>query len=433
MSRVETKTNLMGSTTQEPRQGFAKEIRPALGEVQAASAAVVEAVAASKGALAIRKASHLQQALEIPMTLAWQVFRLATVRDPMDEAETVPGSRSVQRLVKSARAKGVRDEPLDALLNSVQRFEALIKEVAGDRKTFNSIVAGLNKDEDADSMLGVRRAAFRANSEIRGVSVRTRTASYLIHPSSEDSADVLSVVGVVDLCRLRGESSFVFTSTSLVGGDRKERNFGHTLEPRNLSSQGGTVLTEFCSASMRSIRSYISDDNRLVTELSPQDLGKRHAVSAFVAEIYRDGDQRYGTDTDPTFSVKMQITMPTTTGVIDLIVADGVFGPVLPSPRGIIAMHPRFIPFTADKIGVNPEIEILERPDVFYLGQSSKALSTPDIPRYPEVFEHVCGRVGWNPGVFHIFRCRVEYPVMGSSLIVEFDKPRLQQDATPQN
>ncbi len=415
---------MMESKPAEAGPAFERDVSPTLRAVQGACAAIVEATAAAKGAQAIRKASHLQKALDIPMTLAWQVFRLATVDDPITEAETVPGSRSVQRLVRSARQQGVRDEPLESLVDSVRRFEELVKEIAGDRKTFNSIASGLKPDDTTDSMLNIRRDAFRANSKIHGASVRTRMATYIVHPSSESMADVLGLVGVVDLYRLRAGRPFTFTSTSIVGTPQQGSSFGHTLDPPDLSDRGGTVLTEFCSDPIRSIRSYISDDNRLVTELSPEDLGKRHAVDAFVAEIYRDGDQRFATESDPMFSVKMQVTMPTVIGVVDIVLADGVFGKKNPILDATMTMHRRQLPFSADRIGVDPEIEVIERPDVLYLGQGSAVLKTPDIPRYPAMFEHVCKRAGWDPGVFHTFRCRVEYPVMGSSIAVGFRKPQ---------
>lgn len=414
---------MMESKPAEAGPAFERDVLPTLRAVQGACAAIVEATAAAKGARAIRKASHLQKALDIPMTLAWQVFRLATVDDPIAEAETVPGSRSVQRLVRSARQQGVRAEPLDSLVVSVKRFEELVKEIAGDRKTFNSIASGFKPDDGADSMLNIRRDAFRANSKIHGASVRTRMATYIVHPASETMADVLGLVGVVDLYRLRAGRPFTFTSTSINATAQRSPSFGHTLDPPDLSSQGGTVLTEFCSDPVRSIRSYLSSDNRLVTELSPEDLGKRHAVNAFVAEIYRNGDHRFATESDPMFSVKMQITMPTVIGVVDIVLADGVFGPKHKALQATMAMHRRQIPFTADRIGVDPEIEILERPGVHYLGKGPGVLDTPDIPRYPAMFEHVCKLAGWDPGVFHTFRCRVEHPVLGSSVAVTLEKP----------
>jgi hypothetical protein len=49
-----------------------------------------------------------------------------------------------------------------------------------------------------------------------------------------------------------------------------------------------------------------------------------------------------------------------------------------------------------------------------YLGEGLYAARTTVIPRYEELLTYVMGLTGWNPDEFHVFRCRVDYPLVSS-------------------
>jgi len=402
---------------------FEAEVLEAIGAIRTASAQVIEATAAATGGQPIRKASHLQRALGVPLTIAWQVFRMAAARDLLSEAQTVPGPRAVEGLIRAARDRGVRAEPLDALSEAVHRFERVVRESAGDRKTFNSIVAALAPEPEQETKLNARRSAYRANSQIRGVQVRTRHAAFIVHPSSPDAADVLSIVGAVDLCRLHGETPYQLACSISTDDDERILGLGHPLPAERSDRPGCTLLSEFCSQPLPTIHSVVTKDGKLVTEMSPDDLGRRHAVTAFIAEMYRSGTARYRKQPEPNFGVEMRVTTPIMTGIVDLIFAEGVFGPEMPAPTAAMAVHAQGASLTLSDLSRDREVQILERPDVLHLGTGSRVLATPDVPRLPEMFEHVCARIGWDPSGFHTYRCRVEYPVLPSSIVVGFALP----------
>ncbi len=45
------------------------------------------------------------------------------------------------------------------------------------------------------------------------------------------------------------------------------------------------------------------------------------------------------------------------------------------------------------------------------------------MPRYGEMAAYVFDRLGWDAEQFEVFRCRVEYPVMHSAVVVRFPLP----------
>ena len=63
------------------------------------------------------------------------------------------------------------------------------------------------------------------------------------------------------------------------------------------------------------------------------------------------------------------------------------------------------------------------RESIVYLGKGPSVLHTPEVPRYAEMVQYALDRSGWNASNFDVYRCRVEYPVMPSSVVVQFELP----------
>ena len=50
--------------------------------------------------------------------------------------------------------------------------------------------------------------------------------------------------------------------------------------------------------------------------------------------------------------------------------------------------------------------------------------STPDVPRYPELVRYALDRAGFDAEKFDVYRCRVEYPVMPSTVALTWELPK---------
>ncbi|MCL4199658.1 MAG: hypothetical protein KJZ69_19345 [Phycisphaerales bacterium] len=421
----------------EPQQRSPRldaEIHEVLETMRGACQGFIEAVAAATGGgRAIRRATDLQRALVIPGTLAWQVFRLAHADNLLAAADTVPGMKAVRRLVRAAEQKGVSPRSIETLTDSAERFEDLVREVAGSRRTFNSLLTGFNSEADWKDELHYRRAAFEANSHIWGTQVGTKLVTLVFHPSSEDRADMLAISGAVDVFRIRGDAPIEVCSTAAHSDARRPPpseaivSLGHPLASNDITAPGCTLLTKFGTQPLPRVQSRVDERGHLVVELETEDVGHRHAVTAFVAELYRPNVPRYAQEQEPTLGASVFIKAPIRTLIVDLIIAAGTHGPTWPTPRGYVVANPRGAPILFGGILNQHRKRILEHCHVVRLGQGAHVLDTADVPRYPEMFRHVCGQLGWNPDVFHAFRCRVEYPVMPSSVVVGYDLPARPQ------
>lgn len=403
--------------------------------VRDAAKEVIDATIVVNGGRPIRKAADLQRALGIPTTLAWQVYRVAHAENLLGEVENVPGLKAVRRLIRAGEEKGLRLDALARLERTVKQFEHLVREHAGNRRAFNSIVAGLAGAPDGEVELQHRRLAFQANSHIWGTQVGTRLVTLIAHPSDSSSSgahnllDVLTLMGTVDLCRLRGHAPYELSSSALADGSPLRNAdrivaLGHPLASNDVTTPGSTILTDFSSPQFPKISNYVDEDGRLVVELDPDDVGRQHAVTAFIAEMYRAAAGSFRSRDELEFSSTGDVRSPIARWIVDLVIADGAFGEAPPQPRAYMVMNDMrgtYVQLTG--IEQRYERKLIEKPPVIPLGMGARALQSEDVPRYPEMFRSLCNQLGWDSEAFRIYRCCVDYPVISSSIVVGFDLP----------
>ena len=58
------------------------------------------------------------------------------------------------------------------------------------------------------------------------------------------------------------------------------------------------------------------------------------------------------------------------------------------------------------------------------LGVGAARFRSADVPRYVELVRMVCERMGWDETAFRGYRCRSDYPVYGSQIVMTFEPER---------
>lgn len=401
---------------QQPTQHFESEAGAVLKRLQTALAEVIGLIPGE-----VDKAADLERALKIRKTLAWQVFRVAAAANPMLEAANLPGPFAMTRFLSAARSAGVPKAKVEAVSTALGDFKRLVKTHAGNRTTFDSLLSGLTPESMHPANLTHRRAAFRANSHIWGVQVRTRFLTMLLHPTDDRLIDYANIRGVVDLQQLRESQPFILSRTHVeeTPGSRLD----HPIDAEAYERFGVSLLPEFCTDPDSQVRTYTDGNNELVAELVPSTVGKAGATSAVVASCIKGWGFRYSTPEVPTVASTLiaRIEAPFELFVTYVLVAEGAYGDALPTLRANVVGRS----LSSGKHELNEALakHILWHEDVMYLGRGPSVLATPDVPRYPEMVEHVVRRLGWNPACFHVFRCRVEYPPVLSTVVVQFELP----------
>jgi hypothetical protein len=71
----------------------------------------------------------------------------------------------------------------------------------------------------------------------------------------------------------------------------------------------------------------------------------------------------------------------------------------------------------------HPSDEPYVSESVNYLGMSTDALFTANAPRYVELVRWGLARLGWDESEFHFYRCRLEYPILATTLQIVLTPP----------
>jgi hypothetical protein len=166
------------------------------------------------------------------------------------------------------------------------------------------------------------------------------------------------------------------------------------------------------------IRNFVNAEGRLVTQLVNADVGSTAAFSGFLCDVARKTDVRYRDAYNDSLRIRSNVESPFEAAQIDALIRRGTYSsrPLVMATRTINALGGQ--PLSAG----NADVLFTDGPAEF-LGHGADGLATSDYPRYVEMIKTVMERLGWDPADFEAYRYHVEYPVMPSSVVVQFDLP----------
>jgi hypothetical protein len=58
-----------------------------------------------------------------------------------------------------------------------------------------------------------------------------------------------------------------------------------------------------------------------------------------------------------------------------------------------------------------------------HMGRGISRLRAPEIPQYERLLKMVFDKLGWNADEFRAYRCRIDYPLYGSQVVMAWDAP----------
>lgn len=377
---------------------------------------------------ALRTATDLHRLLGINSKLSWQLHKLATSSDPLTAGVHVPKPAAMRRFLDAAAVYGVSAEKIEAISAAMRDFEGLITIHAGERITFDSMISAVAGGEAADQNdLQHRRQAFRAQSYIFGTQAAVRLGCYMVQRNEDGlTIDMASIGGLVGLRRFKTGASCVLGKARMQDGDTATppKDAFEPLDPSGQQPHGVSFVTDFCTQPIPEIQNSVDRNGYVTTRLTNQTVGNTGAVTAILGDVMRQAESRFREPHNPDFAVMMGINKPYKVLLFDLMVREGTYGDPTPVPRGVIyndADEPQ-LPLT------NRKDILSENVPVVYMGKGPSVLHTADVPRYAEMAQYAFDKLGWDGERFEVYRCRVEYPVMMSSVVMQFGLPERPED-----
>ncbi len=395
---------------------FQEDAREVLSGLREALAGLVSDLPA----VTVRRPADLQRALNIDAKLSWQTTKVAGAADPLAAGVHVPGPGPMRKLLRAASKGHAPASRVEAAMTAYRAFEGLIERHAGDRSSFDSMISGYAVEEVGPIDLRHKRDAFRAQSHILGAQARSQLFCNIVGPSkTPGKLDILSVRGFADLRRLRPHASWVVARLRIIDDEAGKPRDAAGRRPLEVNKDVPEVglLKDYCSERLPAVRGTRTASGFLNVELVGDAVGNNSAVTCFVGDIWQDAGSQYRTEDDHFVRTCAMVRTPSESLIHDVLVHEDLFGRV--SPR---------VSVYSDVLGESGlssrESDLLPaREEVRFLGAGVAALHCAEIPRYPEMADDVLGRVGWDPDRFHVYRCRVEFPVVPSSVALSFDLP----------
>ncbi len=379
---------------------FNAEVEAVLARLRIAAGGLLHA-----GPVKIERATELQRALDVGTAIAWQLFRLGTAESAFAAGEFVPRTGSMRRLLDAARDHKFKAAAIAELDAAYLAFDNFVQHHAGDRDTFDAMVAPLGEQTNGQIELRHRRAAFRGNAQVWGFQADTVYRACICRPTHPSAPEQVAIIaGFVDLRQLRPTMPVPLLRRKVFVEQHAE------LQQFDVSARGPFLLDPFSTIKPADLHP-VSEQGAVTETLTLSGVGRDSSQTCFLTDTILQGFTR---PNDVPFSMGLLTCVPCETLVIDLLVERGHS-----DPRSVrVRTHGN--PSNVDSAMTRADQFLLPtRESGVHLGNSIDALQAPEVAQCPAIVTHVLQRNNWADVQFDIYRCRVRYPVLHSAISLE--------------
>lgn len=399
-----------GSTDQrlESRLGRAAErVRRTIGDV-------IDAVP-----IHVRRPAEFQRVLKLDRSLSSRILRALELDDPLASLHQLPGPQGLRLLLKAASKTIDRHKSIAHAEEALTELERVVASEVGDWKALDAALSGWLPEARKRFEMTNRQAAFRAMSNIKGVMACVDLAVTLIHPGAEsDWADRAGIYGVSRLRRLRaGAPMRLFGGSSIAPPPGSER-LSLDGEPTH-KTRMPPLLPDFCSSPTPEFDVKL-EGNCFCYTLKGDRVGLSSVADVFFADVMRRRHPMYkGVSPRPAVAGSVS-DFPVRAQIVDVLVHEEVWPGIDPKLR-IYDTSGRGLADATDSSRDTDRLDTFE--SIQRMGTDLSGFRIKDVARYSEMIQFVCDRLGWESTRFRGYRCRVEFPIPGTQVMMVFQPP----------
>ncbi|NOX57973.1 MAG: hypothetical protein GXP29_03835 [Planctomycetes bacterium] len=366
------------------------------------------------------KPQQIARALSIDKKLAWRILRLVQSSDPFAVAQYLPGSAALKMFTDSATSIAVPKSLVDGVNRAYAEFEGLIRAHAGDRASLEMMLTACAKKDRATADLAHRRMAFRGNSYILGMQAKTHLKTVFVRPGDNPQLIHLAMInGFFKLRQLRDSVPLTVARIRYADSDcvvRRPVSFC-PIDPASSQGHGMFLLGKFCSEPLPEVCAVNAEAGVINCELIGHGVGDTGAITCVEGNVARDVASRYRDENNPFGENCATVRIPCEVLVVDFLIREDTFGPITPKALAYADLQ-------RGSHGPALDRDLLDiNEPVTYLGKGPAVLHSRDVPGYPRMARYVFDQLGWDGERFDVYRCRMEYPFVPSTVILRFDLP----------
>jgi hypothetical protein len=364
----------------------------------------------------------LARSLGVNTVLTSRILKVAQQQDPLAVAHMIPGPEPLRRLLRAAEKKKVDPEVIREARAAVDRFEQLIDSVAGDRSALDAIISGWLPDAREKVELLAKQSVFRGISQLLGTACDVEHHTLLLYPT-------MSADGRADTAEVRADSLWLTVSRGLrrlrpglpVRYDIHSTAPMLTVTGQPLEQLAGLMLEQFCSSPLPTFKvTHLRDKTQCL--LAGDDVGVQSAIDLVHATVLLGGKEMHRSPGEPPRKTAMSvgISMPSKTIIFDVLLHEDVY----PGQQPTLYLYQTLAAGVAhpdDRGRDMDRLDVLE--SIQTLGAGITKFRSTDTPGYRDMLRYVCDQRGWDGEKLRGFRCRVEYPIYSSQIMMGFDLP----------
>ena len=351
------------------------------------------------------------------------VSRILTAigKENSDELLTsIPGPETLRSVMRASEIAGVPHEHVRSALDAVDQFDHLIRNQYGTRAALNAALSVEHAHTRDKFEQSSRYQVFKGMSQILGVQSKVWMTCMLMTPSKADKngIDISTIHGTSGLRRLRPDMPIMLA----YGIPPKYR------ANRQSPEQLGLDLTEFFSHTPAPL-TVVEENGQIINTFAPEIEGKDALYDMLASVHIPGGSNRFAAPGRTMRGTSVIPDVPVVTLISDVILHGDIFEGNDPS---------LFVYKTMGKGGADIEdsardIDRVETNDeIVELGIGLANLGLADIPRYPEMVNHLCKQNGYDPSEFRTYRLQVQYPVYGFQYVIAFEVPQVEEQSEEQ-
>lgn len=379
--------------------------------VTAVRAAFMELLA---GLPPVRRPVELSRLLGIDYTMSRKALRIAEAVDPISVASEIPRPAALPRILKGSADKGVDESVLHRVEKAVENYESLAKRYAGDRVTFDAMVALLSPESAERAHFESKRAAYRANTQLLGRQADVVIYFAAMRPSrhQEDYREVIWICGQFGLKRFYPSVSLeVFTTLTDVPT--------FPLEHDGPFQSGNFLIKEFCSDPLPDLKPLPAIPSEGLTrfELDSEEVGLQSAVDCVVGQVCHLPRTEPNQAGQRLAGLQTSVMIPTAVCFMDLFVHETLVPTAPPVCFTLSNTVPSYQPISTDP----PDHSLLlsVQPSAQLMGRGPRAACTKEVPRYDQLIRYTFEKANWlDADEYQLIRCRVDYPILNTHTIL---------------
>jgi hypothetical protein len=370
------------------------------------------------------RAQQIARMLGLKKDLPSRLLRATSAPDPLASIHQMPGPEALRRLVGAAERELGDHTTLQRARQAIDNYERLVRETAGDRKRFDTLLSGWLPEVREKVDLLCRQSVYKGISGIKGLAIDFKFAASILHPSDDgQQVDVAWLIGALGVRRLRHGAVVRFTTRNL----NTPASFNAANQP---TGQGAGAITgdePFIDLApfTPEPRGELSVDRlggstHFVLE-SPS-LGTKAATNVLLAQLKRHALHRYeACPASPRLrGTVAEADMPVRTLLFDTIVHRDVY----PGAEPQLIMHDTTSRGLASVNDPSREFDRIEHSEhIVGLDGGLPGLRVAEYQDYTALLGHACATLGWDADAFRAFRCRINYPLYGSQVHMSFVAP----------